>query len=537
MVGGAGARPVLVTVDQFEEIFTLCDQTDREAFVANLAGLLEAGRNHRVIVTVREEFRSRIVGLEALGPFLDGRVVFDASHGLRGAPGGRRKARRARQPAVPIGVVDDLVKKVLGQPAALPLLQFTLRALWDRRDRNRVTWEVYRRVGDPLTALTTLADAFYEGLARETQDEVKRILLELVRVDELLEGVSPAGVEEPAVRGGAGQYGRGAEASGRERLRAHRLRSGDADPVVEVKHESLIRNWPRLVAWIDEKRYRRRERLALSQAADRWERSGRPREGLLTGWQLEAAESATELAELEKEFVQASIEAVDHEQREKEAALRREAQENRATANRFRSLLIATAVCASFAIAAFVYALLQSERSRAIESKAMTEAAQHRESVLQAMRQQPLSYVDEHLDLAYLLGIEGNRIAETEVEPELRWALFLVPAHQSRAEEAHARPHGRRAHHRLQPRRQDSRFGFLRQDSDLAGRAERPIALSSAQRTRGRGVPSRVQPGRQDSRLGRRYFRSPVGRRDGTAARAAARPQRRGLQRGLRNKR
>ena len=85
------------------------------------------------------------------------------------------------------GIVDDLVKKVLGQPAALPLLQFTLRALWDRRDRNRITQEVYDRVGDPLKALTASADAFYDGLALQTQNEVKRILLELVRVDELLE--------------------------------------------------------------------------------------------------------------------------------------------------------------------------------------------------------------------------------------------------------------------------------------------------------------------------------------------------------------
>src|SRR6185436_20666039 len=85
------------------------------------------------------------------------------------------------------GIVDDLVKKVLGQAAALPLLQFTLRALWDNRDRNRITWEVYTKVGDPLTALKTSADDFYDGVAPQTQDEIKRVLLELVRVDELLE--------------------------------------------------------------------------------------------------------------------------------------------------------------------------------------------------------------------------------------------------------------------------------------------------------------------------------------------------------------
>ena len=45
---------------------------------------------------------------------------------------------------------------MLGQPAVLPLLQFTLRALWEKRDRNRITWEVYRKVGDPLNALRVL---------------------------------------------------------------------------------------------------------------------------------------------------------------------------------------------------------------------------------------------------------------------------------------------------------------------------------------------------------------------------------------------
>jgi hypothetical protein len=60
-------------------------------------------------------------------------------------------------------------RSLFGQPAALPLLQLTLRALWDRRDRNRITWEVYRKVGDPLTALKTSADDFYEALAPQTR--------------------------------------------------------------------------------------------------------------------------------------------------------------------------------------------------------------------------------------------------------------------------------------------------------------------------------------------------------------------------------
>ena len=410
IVGGAGARSVLITIDQFEEVFTLSDQADREALVANLAELLGAERGHRVILTVREEFRSRIVGLRALSPYLD-----TAWYSMR--PMGYAELRAVvEKPAALVnlqfqsGIVDDLVKKVLGQPAALPLLQFTLRALWEKRDRNRITWEVYRKVGDPLIALTASADEFYEGLAQQAQDEVKRILLELVRVDELLEAY-----RQPVPKSRLLQAGR---ANTEEVLSLLvkkdyvRITSaaGETDAVVEVKHESLVRNWPRFVAWIDEKRHRFRERLALTQAAERWAKSGRPQEGLLTGWQLEAAKSATELLELEKEFVQASVEAVERVQREKEAALRREAQESKAAANRFRRLWVATAVLAVIAIVAITWATIKN--------------LENRERVLQAMKLQPLNYTDDQLDLALLLGIEANR--SKEVQPELRRALLTT---------------------------------------------------------------------------------------------------------------
>ena len=36
-------------------------------------------------------------------------------------------------------VVDALLQDILGEPAALPLLQFTLLKLWEGRERNRVS--------------------------------------------------------------------------------------------------------------------------------------------------------------------------------------------------------------------------------------------------------------------------------------------------------------------------------------------------------------------------------------------------------------
>ena len=324
MLGGAGVRPTLLTIDQFEEVFTLSDLADREVLVAQLAQLLEAGLGHRVILTMREEFRNRMAELRALDPYRGDKAWYS----MRPMSYEELKAAVER-PATLVnlqfqaGVVDDLVKKVLGQPAALPLLQFTLRELWKNRRRNRITEEVYRQVGDPLKALNTLADAFYYDLLEEAKREVKRILLELVRVDELLEAY-----RQPVPKSRLMQAGQANTEAVLRLLAEHdyvRITSGasETDPVVEVKHESLIRNWQSFVDWIDEKRRQRRERLVLTEAAKKWAANGKPQEGLLTGWQAqEEARGQSDLSALEREFVQASTKEVDRLQQEKEAARR-----------------------------------------------------------------------------------------------------------------------------------------------------------------------------------------------------------------------
>ena len=432
VLGGANAKPVVITIDQFEEVFTLATQVDREAVAANLAAILAAGRGHRVILTVREEFRSRIVELQALSPYL-------ASAWFTMRPMEYAELRAAiEKPARLVnlhfqaGIVDDLVKKVLGQPAALPLLQFTLRSLWEQRDRNRITWQVYRKVGDPLKALTSSADEFYDGLTPETQQEVKRILLELVRVDELLEAY-----RQPVPRSRLLEAGRANTKDALRLLVANdyvRISSApsDADAMVEVKHESLVRNWPRFVGWIDEKRRQRRERLGLTEAASRWAESGKPEEGLLTGWQLQAAEGLSDLSDLEKEFVQASVAGVDRMHQAKEATLRREIEQASAlaaaeakSALRLRYLWFATVLIAIIGAGAILSAYWNiRERER-----------------LEQLSHASMNAVDGRLDHALLLGVELSRMAPDERESQrsllsaltsnLELQLFL-PGHTGR---------------------------------------------------------------------------------------------------------
>ncbi len=425
LLGGAYAPPTLITIDQFEEVFTLCGSTDRDAVVAQLAGALEAGRGHRVILTMREEFRTRMVELRALGPYLA-----KAWYSMR--PMGYEELRAAvDRPAAKVNlqikseISDELVKTVLGQPAALPLLQFTLRALWDKRDRNRITLEVYRKVGDPLNALRASADAFFERLLPQTQEEVKRILLELVQVTELLEAYRQPVPRSRLRQGGKANTNEVLDLLSRQEFVRITSMAGETDALVEIKHESLVRNWPRFVGWIDEKRHQRRQHLSLTQAAERWRENGRPGEGLLTGWQLQEAERLADLSGLEREFVQASKEALDRKQQEKEAALRREVEQAKTVARQAtelamlksaaatrRTLFLVLTMVVAFSLG--VAALQYRERGTVAMKLAMStsEALQAKSEALQAIGLQPLDYVNDHLDLALLLGIEASRKAQ-----------------------------------------------------------------------------------------------------------------------------
>ena len=122
----------MLVIDQFEELFTLVDSKDEaRAFAANLNWLAETpGLRHTVIVTLREEFVQRIGDVPSLEKlFRDSRKQVTALL--------RSELREAViQPARQVGlifdewVVDQLVEDLAGDPAVLPLLQFTLQQLW-----------------------------------------------------------------------------------------------------------------------------------------------------------------------------------------------------------------------------------------------------------------------------------------------------------------------------------------------------------------------------------------------------------------------
>ena len=306
-------KDVVITVDQFEEVFTLCDnEPNRRAFIENLLTLASTdSAKHRVIVTMRVDFESK------LALFPDLQQMFEKSI-LRLTPLTAADLRQAiEEPASQIGLkfeeglIDNLLNDILGEPAALPLLQFTLLKLWENRDRNRITWEDYRRLGGGRQALANSADEFYNNLIPEDQVTARRILLRLVRPGEGMEVTSQRmrRVDLYTKSDAADRIDRVLEKFIDARLL--RLTRGPTpyDDQIEVAHEALVRNWPTLVAWLEDERESIRQRRRLTIAAERWNELGCTPDLLLRGVELEEAMRYEDMNAMETSFIQASQQA------------------------------------------------------------------------------------------------------------------------------------------------------------------------------------------------------------------------------------
>jgi hypothetical protein len=303
----AGGRPALLLVDQFEELFTLCeDQEERKAYAALVAGLAGGPAGNRVVLTLREDFLREATQLPALAP-----LAHDPDARFSPPAMFARELRRViERPAEMVGltfdegIIDDLVKEVAGEPTALPLLQFTLLRLWGNKERNRISWDAYRRVGSPREALKRTADSVYRQLPEDLGRQVARLVfLELVQPSVGVEFVRRR-VRRESLRRLAASVTVDLVLARFTAAGLVRMTPGvdEDDDRFEVAHEALLRNWPMLADWLEGKRKQSEKELQLAAAARLWRESGRQEGYLLTGAALvdaqAYAERSPEIAEL-----------------------------------------------------------------------------------------------------------------------------------------------------------------------------------------------------------------------------------------------
>jgi len=283
---GAERVHLALVVDQLEEIFSDPSITpaEREAFVRMLDALARSGRVW-TIATLRSDFYPRCVEVPGLVALKEGGQLDVAPP----VPG--EIAQMIRMPAAAAGLrfeqladtgerLDERLRDVmLDRPAALPLLQFTLEELYQRRTADGVlTFAAYEEIGGLEGALAHRAESVVAAQPQAVQRALPRVLEPLV----------VTGEDEEAIGRRHARLDAFADPDARQlvdalvdaRLLVTDLAS-DGRVQVAVTHEALIRHWPRAVQWLAANRELLRIRERVRAAAARWLREDRRSEYLL----------------------------------------------------------------------------------------------------------------------------------------------------------------------------------------------------------------------------------------------------------------
>ena len=290
--------------------------------------------------------------------------------------------------------LDDVLRDSAKEHAdALPLLQHTLQALYERRSCDgELRFDAYRALGGLEGALAHRAEEVFGSLHEAAKRSLDDVLSKLIVMQQDSESVSARRVEWSALDENARAL---AEAFVRARLFIGELSDGQAG--FRVAHEALLRQWPRARDWVHDNRRLLQAKARVRRAATRWMEEGRSADHLLNPGQplqeaLEAARALPDdLGADERAFLGAS------------------------TRQYRRKRLLRTAGIASLAVSAVISATFG-----LLASQARSEAERRREEALQlsdfmlvdlAEKLRPLG------NLKLLNSISAKALAVLEYQP------------------------------------------------------------------------------------------------------------------------
>lgn len=330
--------PLLLVVDQFEELFALCsDEAQRRAFIDNLLNAVTPTGVENIhnstgvralVITLRADFYARCAQYENLRDAV-------AAHQLYiGAMSAAEMRRAIEEPArrgrwsFESGLVDVMLRDAGQEPGALPLLSHALLETWSRRRGRVMTLQGYAEAGGVRGAIARTAETvFNQQLTPEQQEIARRLFLRLTEFDE---AELPSDTRRRATL--SELHWRDGDTKEVENvlrvLSTARLITIDENSV-EVAHEALLNEWQRLGDWRTQDREALRLHRQLTQAALEWDGLAREASALYRGTRLAQAREwaqthAQEMNATERAFLDASEENENREAKEREAQRERE---------------------------------------------------------------------------------------------------------------------------------------------------------------------------------------------------------------------
>ena len=289
---------VVLVVDQFEELFTqTTSESERRHFIDLLVNAVNNARCPLIaIITMRADFSDRPMFYTELSQLIEihRRLVLPMElHDLRSVIE-KPAALADVQLTFEKDLVGDLLFEMSGQVGALPLLQFTLEQLFQMREDHLLTISAYQEMGGIRGALSKHAEAIYTTLPSEIHRKLTRALfIRLIdfgtleqdmtrRRATLSEFVLTDPVKTSILQ-------KTIETFVDERLLTTNESVGTT--TVEVSHEALIREWPRLSQWVSESREDIRIQQSVSKDTYEWFQYKKATDRLYRGSQLKDAKA------------------------------------------------------------------------------------------------------------------------------------------------------------------------------------------------------------------------------------------------------
>jgi WD40 repeat protein/serine/threonine protein kinase len=405
---GPNSRALLI-IDQFEELFSSNVSVEtRERFLDNVADLAQ-DPSHRVkvIITMRADFSDQPMAHPGFGGLL-------ARSSYLLAPMRPEQVEEViRGPAARVGIqvepglISEIIRDIADAAAYLPLLQYILSELFERRTEDRLTVQAYRSLGGVEGVLDRRAETTYLSLSDGPKEASRQLFLRMVHLGDHGEQTRRRlPLTELSGLGDRGNVDKALEAFSTARLLTYDRDPVSRTPTVEVAHETVIDRWTRYRVWIDETRSDLLAHRRLTSAADTWVDSGEDPSYLLAGGPLAVAVEVSsgnriQLNDLESRFVEESQRA-DTAAREAETARKRQEVVLQQRSRRRLLIGLGTAVMAVVIGILAVFAMVQRQRANDLA------ASQERHSLARALAAASIANLDSaDPDLSLLLAIQG----------------------------------------------------------------------------------------------------------------------------------
>ena len=376
----------LLIVDQCEQAFAAENPADTSEFFEALSREVFRGM---LVVTVRADRLGDLAEHEGFAKIIQSHMLMLTAFGPDGLRAVIEKPAEQAGLILEPGLVEILVRDADGRN--LPLLSHSLRQVWSRREGRVMTVDGYRASGEINGAVAKTAEEVFAELSAEGQRLLRDILLRLVEASGDGAMVSRR-IERSRIAIDD------AHARIVDRLVDARLLTTDRE-TVQLSHEALAREWPRLKEWLADDVEGQRIMRHLGSAATAWEAMGRPNSELYRGSRQTAAQQWRDavnppLTAVEREFLEAGATA----ETAGLAATRRQLDKERGMVRR---LSWVSAGAAGLAIVAVTAGLLAGFQANLAEERA---------SVAEARRVAAAALEDPEFDRALLLAVEAVQL-------------------------------------------------------------------------------------------------------------------------------